>query len=481
MARKKDSGWDFGELFPEKSLHKVLTVSELTTKIKGLLEGQFGDVRVSGEITNLRLQSSGHMYFGLKDAGAQLSCVLFRGASVPASRRAGLKDGQKVDLHGEISVYEPRGQYQLIVRDVELQGIGALQAAFERMKAALAAEGLFDPALKRPLPRFPRRIGVVTSPTGAAFRDVLHVLGRRYAGLEIVLAPCRVQGQGAELEIAGAIRRLNQWSAQGDETRLDVVLVTRGGGSLEDLWAFNEEAVARAIHASAIPVVSAVGHEIDFSIADFVADLRAATPSAAAELLTAGYVESSETLRRLREAAGRRMRGALELASERRTTLEGRLRRAHPRRRLNEQAQRLDDLESELGRLVHDALEDRRRRLAEAVRRLAAIRPLARIERERERWHRACLELAARVRRAIGTRREASGRLELRLSLLSPDQVLARGYSITREARTGRVLRNAADVLPGTPLRTRLHAGDVTSIATRPESATEPDPGGRPA
>ena len=481
MPRKTNTGWDFGELFPAQNLRRVLSVTELTAKVKGLLEAQLGDVWVSGEITNLRLQSSGHMYFALKDAGAQLSCVLFRGTAVPAALRAAMKDGQKVSVQGAVTVYEPRGQYQLIVRSVEVQGIGALQAAFEQLKLKLAAEGLFDSARKRPIPKFPRRIGVVTSPTGAALRDVLHVLGRRYAGLELLLAPCRVQGQGAEEEIALAVQQLNAWSASAAARELDVILVTRGGGSLEDLWAFNEEAVARAIFGSTVPVVSAIGHEIDFTIADFVADLRAATPSAAAELLTAGYVESRETLRRNAEALGRRAWNALDLARERLEGWEGRLGRAHPRRRLNEQAQRLDDLQSALTRCGRDGLRERSHRLDQVEVRLGAIRPGWRLTRERERWGRAQAALLEAVRRAQDAVRERLERLELRLALLSPEQVLARGYSITRDAATGQVVRRAAEIVPGMQLRTRLHEGDVTSIVARADPAPEAGPRGIPA
>ena len=276
MSKPAKSQWDFGELFSPAEMRKVLSVSELTGAVRALLEKQIGTVWVSGEITNLRAQSSGHIYFTLKDAGAQLGCVLFSREKV--AQRDLLADGQKVLLQGEVTVYEARGQYQLIVRDVELQGVGALQVAFEKLKQKLAAEGLFAAERKRPLPKFPARIGLITSPTGAAIRDVLHVVQRRNPALEIILAPARVQGQGAAEEIAEAIRTLNAFNSP-----LDLILVTRGGGSLEDLWAFNEEIVARAIFESAIPIVSAVGHEIDFTIADFVADARAATPSAAAE------------------------------------------------------------------------------------------------------------------------------------------------------------------------------------------------------
>src|SRR5450759_3248812 len=297
MSKPIKSQWDFGELFSPEEVRKVLSVSELTETVRTLLEKQIGSVWVSGEITNLRSQSSGHIYFTLKDASAQLNCVLFSREKVP--HRELLADGQKVLLQGDVTVYEARGQYQLIVRAVELQGVGALQIAFEKLKQKLAAEGLFAPERKRPLPKYPQRIGLVTSPTGAAIRDVLHVVQRRNPGLEIILVPCRVQGEGAAEEIAAAIRLLNEFNstqlAIGDrQSAMDLILVTRGGGSLEDLWAFNEEVVARAIFESALPVVSQVGHEIDFTISDFVADMRAATPSAGAEIITEGVFASRQ-------------------------------------------------------------------------------------------------------------------------------------------------------------------------------------------
>jgi exodeoxyribonuclease VII large subunit len=255
--------------------------------------------------------------------------VLFRGQT--GVSRAPLRDGASVILGGAVTVYEPRGQYQLRVTHVEAEGIGALQAAFEELKRKLAAEGLFDAGRKRPIPVYPHGLGIVTSPTGAALRDVLHVVGRRFAGLSVVVAPARVQGQGAAREIAEGIRLLNAWAAAGAE--LDVILVTRGGGSLEDLWAFNEEVLARAIVDSALPVVSAVGHEIDFTISDFVADLRAATPSAAAEILTAGYVASRERVGELSVRMPRWVRSLLAGTAESVGDLQRRLGRMHPRRR----------------------------------------------------------------------------------------------------------------------------------------------------
>src|SRR5256714_2344528 len=265
MGKQTKSQWDFGELFPTEATRRVLTVSELTSQVKRLLEKELGLVWVTGEVTNLRVQSSGHSYFTLKDANAQLNCVLFRGEAV--ANREVLQDGQKLVVQGDLTVYEPRGRYQLIVRAVELQGVGALQLAFERLKQKLQAEGLFAPERKRSLPKYPQRIGLVTSPTGAAIRDVLHVIQRRNPNLEIVFVPCRVQGEGAAEEIAEAVKVLNRYSVTSssiqrcnDSTKLDLILLTRGGGSLEDLWAFNEEVVARAVFESAGPVVFALGH-----------------------------------------------------------------------------------------------------------------------------------------------------------------------------------------------------------------------------
>jgi len=379
MSKPVKSQWDFGELFPTEQTRRVLSVSELTAQVKQLLEKSVGQVWVTGEVTNLRAQSSGHMYFTLKDASAQLSCVLFSREKV--SHRELLADGQKVLLQGDVTVYEARGQYQLIVRAVELQGVGALQIAFEKLKQKLTAEGLFAPERKRPLPKYPQRIGLVTSPTGAAIRDVLHVVQRRNPGLEIILAPCRVQGEGAAEEIAAAIKLLNEFSEGGaprrpdletrkelgsrgarPSERLDLILVTRGGGSLEDLWAFNEEVVARAIFESAIPVVSAVGHEIDFTIGDFVADVRAATPSAAAEIITEGVFASRQLV----------------------ADLTQRMVRAHPRRRLNELLQRLDDLQAGLLRCTRQGTKERQVAWQNLATRLLRVRPAQLLRQRRE-------------------------------------------------------------------------------------------------
>ncbi len=477
------SQWDFGDLFSQPSqdaaaqpgvpTRQVFSVTELTGQIKRLLEKQVGAVWVSGEITNLRAQSSGHMYFTLKDAVAQLSCVLFRGEF--QVDRALLQDGRKVNLRGEVTVYEARGQYQLRVTEAEAQGIGALQAAFERLKQKLNAEGLFAPERKRPLPRYARRLGLVTSPTGAALRDVLHVIERRNPSLELVLAPCRVQGDGAAREIAAAIALLNDYHARmlraaeasgapaSAASGLDLLLVTRGGGSLEDLWAFNEEVVARAIYHSALPVVSAVGHEIDFTISDFVADLRAATPSAAAELITEGVYSSCQFI----GAAGNRIRQlARQHFSDKAAALsraQQRLSRAHPLRKLNEHLQRLDVLQSSLARCVRQAVKRQRVEWQNLAARLSRVRPTALLKQRREVLEQAYERLREQARHGLRERNAQVQFLEARLQLLGPEQVLGRGYSITMDAKTSTIIRKAAEVAPGQLLRTRFKTGEACS------------------
>ncbi len=465
MTKPTKSQWDFGELFPSEETRKVLSVSELTQQVKRLLEKSVGLVWVSGEITNLRLQGSGHRYFTLKDAGSQLSCVLFRG--VAAGERDLLADGQKVLLQGDVTVYEARGQYQLIVRAVELQGVGALQIQFEKLKQKLAAEGLFGQERKRPLPRYPQRIGLVTSPTGAAIRDVLHVIERRDPSLEIILASCRVQGPGAAAEIAAAIRLLNKFQIPNSKFQIDLILITRGGGSLEDLWAFNEEVVARAIFESAVPVVSAVGHEIDFTIGDFVADVRAATPSAAAEIITEGVFASREfvveSAGRIRELVGRHFEGKVYELSQ----LNERFARVHPRKQLNESLQRLDDLQTGLTRCSRQGVRERQAAWRNFSERLRRVRPAQVLQQRRELLQATRRRLAEVAKLNLQSNQARFQALEARLRLLGPEQVLARGYSITLDAETGSVIRDARNVKSGQRLRTRLHQGEISSRAEK--------------
>ena len=479
MAKPVKTQWDFGELFAEESLkkpepiesatppnpapqpakisRKVFSVSDLTWQIRQLLETQVGRVWVMGEVTNLRAQNSGHIYFTLKDANAQLGCVLFRG-EIQVDRSL-LQDGRKVTVGGEVTVYEPRGQYQLRVTAAELQGVGALQVAFEKLKQKLKAEGLFAQERKRALPKYPQRIGLVTSPTSAAIRDVVHVIERRNPGLEIILAACRVQGDGAAEEIAAAIRLLNEF-----DLGLELILVTRGGGSLEDLWAFNEEAVARAIFESALPVVSAVGHEIDFTISDFVADLRAATPSAAAEIITEGVFSRCQFLA---EARGRLLGLVEQRLEEKRDLLaqtRQRLARMHPRRRFNDWLQRLDDLQSTLVRCAKKGTQLHRTQWRNVVARLARVRPAVVIRQQGEVLRQEKERLHEQVRHQVERRRNHLKTLQARLRLLGPEQVLARGYSITMEAESGKILREAKKVKRGQRLKTRLKDGQVRSV-----------------
>ena len=483
MGKPVKSQWDFGELFaqpaaqtarspepepasppepvlPPQPVRKILSVSQLTAQIRRLLEGQVGLVWVTGEITNLRIQTSGHIYFTLKDVSAQLSCVLFRGELMVD--RSLLQDGKKVTLRGDITVYEQRGQYQLRVLEVELQGAGALQIAFEKLKQKLSAEGLFAKERKRPLPKFPQRIGLVTSPTGAAIRDVLHVVERRNPSLEIILAPCRMQGDGAGSEIASAIRLLNQFS-ESTGSYLDLILVTRGGGSLEDLWAFNEEVVARAIFHSALPVVSAVGHEIDFTISDFVADLRAATPSAAAELITEGVFSScqfvADATRRMAQLARQQLQDKEYVLEQ---TIQ-RLARVHPRRKFNEWAQRLDDLGGSLRRCAKQTVRQKQDGFRSLSDRLARVRPSLLLNHRRERLARAEARLRERARHHLRIFKHKASTVEGRLRLLGPEQVLARGYSITMDEETGKVLREPNETARRRLLRTKLKGGVIRS------------------
>ncbi|MEE8112041.1 MAG: exodeoxyribonuclease VII large subunit [Acidobacteriota bacterium] len=432
---------------------RIYSVSELNETARGILEESFEEVWIQGEISNFRDHSSGHHYFSLKDSRCQIAAVMFRG------RNRGLRfrpeDGLLVLIRGRVTVYEPRGTYQVIVEGMEPRGVGALQLAFEQLKARLNAEGLFDPARKRPLPILPRRIGLITSPSGAAVRDLLQVLRRRYANLHITIFPTAVQGKTAAPEIAAALAEMNRMGFH------DVLILARGGGSLEDLWPFNEEVVARAIAASRIPVISAVGHEIDFTIADFVADLRAPTPSAAAEMVIETKAALEERISFL--TAGLRNSVRL-LFSQLRTRVEI-LSRSRSFRlvenRLGVAQQRVDDAVQRLRYSWRDRRHRLRERLQNSRAGLSAGLRMAEWERCKRRWESARgavqLQIQAMVSRLRSAHREYLGRLES----LSPLAVLRRGYAICRDSRTGMILRNAADTEPGKSLAIRLHQGGL--------------------
>ena len=468
MGKTSKSQWELGELFPAEAVRKVLTVSELTGSIRRTLEKEIGTVSVLGEITNLRVQPSGHVYFTIKDANAQVACVIFRNEARIINREI-LEDGQKVVIDGEITVYEARGQYQLRVLAVQLQGVGALQAAFEKLKQKLQAEGLFDSGHKRPLPKYPRRIGIVTSPLGAAIQDVMHAIERRDPALELVIAPVRVQGPGAAQEIAAAVNALNEWACNEAEPTLDLILVTRGGGSLEDLWAFNEEIVARAIYSSKLPVISGVGHEIDFTISDFVADFRAATPTAAAEIITEGVFAARPYLREIHDRVLEVLLYAIGTKKDQLDVLAQRLNRLHPRRRLREQTQRLDELQGAIVRCTRGQLRQKQSAYKAIENRLQRLHPEMALARWREALRRVSANLQSVGNTRIADKRHRAGTAATRLSLLSPQSILRRGYSITLDER-GTVIRKAEQVKPGDELRTRLANGQVKSRVENTES-----------
>jgi len=445
---------------PKPAEPLVLTVSTLTRKVRGLLEDGIGEIWVEGEVSNLRRQSSGHAYFTLKDASSQIACVLFAGQTAQL-RGMNFADGVHVQIQGSLTVYEPRGNYQIIVRRVQERGVGALQAKFEELKRRLDAEGLFAPGKKRPLPKFPRRIGVVTSPTGAAIQDFLNVLHRRQRGIEVVIFPVRVQGKGAAAEIAEAIRLLGDPLATGLPS-FDVIVVTRGGGSLEDLWEFNEEAVARAVAESPIPVVSAVGHEIDFSICDFAADFRAPTPSAAAEILSA---DSGELLDRLQHFAARLGRPVLTRLDGLRSQLLSLQRTAlflEPRRILQEKQQTLDRLLEDLQSTADSAPHRLRLLLERHARILAGHRPDLKIS-ELSRRLASCRDtLKHRTETKLQHEKSILSQNAAVLRALNPSAALARGYTITMD-ENGQILRSAKDAIKSKELRTRFHDGEVKS------------------
>jgi exodeoxyribonuclease VII large subunit len=434
----------------------------LTRRITSLLEKEIGEIRVEGEISNFRRQSSGHCYFTLKDAESQLPCVLFaRAASLQGIEP---RDGMQVRLTGDLSVYLARGQYQLIVRMVEATGEGLLRARFEELKRRLEADGLFDQEKKRPLPRFPRRVGVVTSPTGAALQDFLNVLHRRHPGLSVVISPVRVQGQGAAGEIAQAIAELSA----GDPHLgiVDIIVVTRGGGSLEDLWEFNEEVVARAIASSTVPVVSAVGHEIDFTISDFVADLRAPTPSAAAELIAADAIAILERSRSMAYRIAREASSALDRISSRVVlAASGDLFR-EPRRRVEEAWQGIDRCEEILGSSLSEHHERCRSRMENLAIRLRGSHPGHAVETGRRALVSSERRFAQVLTQGMERERGRVSRCDAVLSAVDPAATLRRGFSITRTAE-GRVVTDACQVKEGDLLRSTVAGGEIHSVVSK--------------
>lgn len=437
----------------------ILTVTQVTRRVKDVLERQIGSVWVQGEISNHRRQTSGHHYFTLKDAGAQLSCVLFKGSAQFV--RAPLADGLMIQACGDITVYEARGQYQMLVKKVQAAGQGALQARFEELKRRLAAEGLFAAEEKQPIARFPRTVAIVTSPTGAALQDMLNILARRAPYLRILVAPVRVQGAGAEHEIAGALQLLSRESGRG-LPEIDTVVVARGGGSLEDLWCFNEEVVARAIFACPIPVISAVGHEIDFTIADFTADLRAPTPSAAAELLAPDRDELLAALTQQGLRMQRRARQAIESA-QRVIDLNGRAFQRDPERLVLPWRQRLDGVEDALRTLTSEVMQRHASAVQSWQHRLELKRPDRVLEERAATLYMLRERLTARAAAAMERHRTVLEKNASLLRTLGPEATLERGFTCTLDA-AGRVVREAAQLKPGDEFETRFRKGRVRGV-----------------
>lgn len=430
---------------------RILTVSELTILVRDHLEQTFPDVWVEGEISNLRSPSSGHLYFTLKDTACQLRAVLFRAAAMRL--RFALQEGMQVIVRGRLSVYEPRGEYQVILDYLEPKGIGALQMALEQLKEKLAREGLFDSARKRPLPFFPRRIGIVTSLAGAAIRDMLTIIHRRCPVLNVLIAPVPVQGDGAAAQIAAAIRDLG---ACGE---VDVLIVGRGGGSIEDLWCFNDEEVVRAIAESPVPVVSAVGHEVDFTLADFAADYRAPTPSAAAEAVAPVLADLIRTLTHLAERQERAIRSRLRLVQHQLSSHCGAL--PVVMLRIQRRMQRVDEAATRLAHCMRETLSSWRQRIMQSQQAMSIHSPLMRI--------RGALVLAPqllkraeqRMRAMLASRRQTIGSLAAALHSLSPLAILARGYSIVQTVPEGRTVKSTKEVALGDDVRARLADGQL--------------------
>ena len=423
------------ELTPDffQATSKILTVAELTRAIRGTLETKFGAVWVQGEISNYKLHPSGHQYFTLKDQRAAIACVIFRNTLSPAAQP--ISDGAQVQVYGNVSVFEARGQYQLSVQILQARGAGLLQAKFEALKRKLEAEGLFDPVRKRPLPKFPKRIGIITSPTGAAIRDMLNVLRRRAPNVAVIISPVRVQGSGGAAEIATAINELA--TPNGAWGPVDVIVITRGGGSIEDLWEFNEEIVARAIFNSPIPIVSAVGHEIDFTIADFVADLRAPTPSAAAELIVSDSAELARRVGELANCLHKYLRNFLLQSQTRLRFLSERTLARELMQRLRDAQQQLDLTAESLRRRLKQFVADARAVLSTRTQSLKAHDPKGELTLRRANVIDLHRRITAQAPRLLQNAQQRFHRVEGILRVLGPEATLRRGYSITMDAAGG--------------------------------------------
>ncbi|MCL6398083.1 exodeoxyribonuclease VII large subunit [Pectobacterium carotovorum subsp. carotovorum] len=444
----------------------IFTVSRLNQTVRQLLEMEMGQIWLSGEISNLSQPSSGHWYFTLKDERAQVRCAMFRTSNRKVTFRP--QNGQQVLIRASITLYEPRGDYQLLAESMQPAGDGLLQQQFEQLKQRLAAEGLFDQQFKQVLPSPAKQVGVITSASGAALHDILQVLQRRDPSLPVIVYPTSVQGAEAPLQIVRAIELANQ------RNECDVLIVGRGGGSLEDLWSFNDERVARAIFASRIPIVSAVGHETDVTIADFVGDLRAPTPSAAAELVSRNQLELLRQIQSQRQRLEMAMDYYLAQRNREFTRLHHRLQQQHPQLRLARQQAQLVKLRQRLEDAVQQQLRQTSRRSERLQQRLMQQQPQTRIHRAQQRLQQLSYQMQSAVERQLNQNKQKLGIACSRLEGVSPLATLARGYNVTT-APDGKVLKNVAQITPGETLKTRLQDGwvesQVTTLVPNPDSA----------
>ncbi len=438
---------------------EIYSVSQLNAEVGRLLETAYTQIWVEGEISNLARPASGHLYFTLKDSAAQVRCALFRNRALRLRMQPA--NGDRVRMQARVGLYAPRGEYQLIAEHLEPAGDGDLQQAFEQLKNKLQAEGLFAAERKKALPTLPRRIGVVTSPSGAAIRDVLSVLKRRFPALAVLIYPTRVQGEGAVSDLVAAIETANA------RAEVDVLVITRGGGSLEDLQAFNDEAVARAVAGSTLPVVSAVGHEVDISICDLVADERAATPSAAAERLS----PDGEALARDITAQQLRLHDGLRRLFTQRQShlaqLNRRLQSQHPGRQMRERTQRLDELQQRLAHAISQRLQQQSQTVTNLQQRLTAVRPDQRIQTLNSQRRELTRRLTQQMREQLASRRAALKAATRALDAVSPLATLNRGYAIVHSESTGEILRDVSHLQVGEHIRARVHHGELSAKIER--------------
>ena len=435
---------------------KIFSVSELTLAIKSLLEPNFRAISLRGEISNFKLQSSGHLYFSLKDAASQISAVLFKTSAAALDRMP--KEGDQVIAKGEISLYMPRGQYQMVIRELQFLGQGELLLKLHQLKEELQKRGWFDPARKKPLPKFPKRIGVVTSPTGAVIQDILNVLARRFSGFHVILSPVKVQGPGAAQEIAQAIQDFNA------SKLVDVLIVGRGGGSIEDLWAFNEEIVAKAIYESAIPIISAVGHETDFTIADFVADVRAPTPSAAAEIAIAEKANILKFLEQTKEFLHQRVQQQIRQGRGHLEALKKHPLLGSPYALLSQSIQKLDGMRGDLDMATKRFIAEKSVKIRFYAQKLEMLKPSSQILSLREHLkpypERSFVAMCAILR----AKQERLTKLSEHLSSLNPKNVLKKGYSILK-TNSGSLILSAKELASQTTFTALLHDGRIDATA----------------